>query len=132
MQEVKFSSSEGPVCTPAGRQVCASGEVEMTKRHARGNGVKGQQQRRRQALLAGAVALAWLTPATAGLGATLNWDPGMTATATGGGNGTWDLAATNWFNGASDIAWTDTTGTADIASFGGSAGSITLGANLGA
>src|SRR5439155_7961584 len=73
-----------------------------------------------------------VAPATAGLGATLNWDPGMTATATGGGNGTWDLAATNWFNGASDIAWTDTTGTVDIASFGGSAGSITLGANLGA
>jgi fibronectin-binding autotransporter adhesin len=65
--------------------------------------------------------------------ANLNWDPGLTNTATGGGAGTWDLSGTNWFNGSTDVAWTDTTGTASTAVFGGGAGgAVTLGANLGA
>ena len=67
------------------------------------------------------------------LAANRNWDPGQTNAATGGGAGTWDLSLTNWFNGASDVAWTDTTGTADTAIFGGGAGgAVTLGANVGA
>src|SRR5436309_818909 len=103
----------------------------MTKHISRAK--SGTNSRRRTALLAG-VALAAIGAARPLLAATLNWDPGLTSTPTGGGLGTWDLATTsNWFNGAADITWTDSTGTADVASFGGTAGDVvTLGSNLGA
>ncbi|HYO07636.1 MAG TPA: autotransporter-associated beta strand repeat-containing protein, partial [Tepidisphaeraceae bacterium] len=87
-------------------------------------------RRRRLAALAAAVALCSTVPQAPA--ATLYWDPGLTNSTTGGGNGTWDLGAANWYNGTADIAWTDTTGTVDIASFGGAAGSVNLAAALGA
>lgn len=64
--------------------------------------------------------------------APLSWDASLTPVTPSGGTGTWNLANTNWSNGATDQAWTDTTGTADTATFGGTAGTVTLGSNLGA
>ena len=63
--------------------------------------------------------------------ATLSWD-GADATynASLGGTGTWDTSLLNWGNGVADAAWTDTTGLFDIASFGGTAGTVTLGTNV--
>ena len=62
--------------------------------------------------------------------ASLSWD--QTGSGGLGGTGTWDTTTTNWWNGASDVAWSDTTGTTDIATFAGTAGTVTLGTNLGA
>ncbi len=82
--------------------------------------------------VAAAVA-AGLTAGSVARAATLNWDPSLTPTKPSGGNGTWDLATTNWSNGTSDQVWTDTTGTADTAIFGGtSSGTVTLNSNVGA
>jgi autotransporter-associated beta strand protein len=65
--------------------------------------------------------------------ASLFWDAdGSSANGANGGSGTWDASTPNWFNGASDIAWTDLTGTTDTANFGPVAGTVTLGTNLGA
>ena len=64
--------------------------------------------------------------------AALTWDPGHTPATPSGGAGTWDLTSANWSNGTSDVAWSDTTGTADIAVFSGTAGTVTLSTNLGA
>ncbi len=66
--------------------------------------------------------------------ATLNWDPGLTSSAIGGGAGTWNLSTGNWFDSSipGDRAWTDTAGATDTAVFGGTAGAVTLGDNLGA
>ena len=67
--------------------------------------------------------------------ATLYWDQdGDTTTATGG-TGTWTTGTQQWRNGNSTgtlQAWTDTAGTTDIADFAGTAGTVTLGLNLGA
>ena len=52
------------------------------------------------------------------------WDPTLTGSSTGGGAGTWSSAA-NWFDGTSDTAWVN----GNLAVFGGTAGSVTLGAN---
>jgi autotransporter-associated beta strand protein len=50
-----------------------------------------------------------------------------------GGTGTWDLNTTaNWYNGTSDQTWTDSTGASDTATFAGTAGTVTVGTNLGA
>jgi len=62
--------------------------------------------------------------------ASFSWD--QTGGGALGGTGTWDTTALNWWNGASDVAWTDTTGTTDLATFAGTAGTVTLGTNLGA
>jgi hypothetical protein len=68
-----------------------------------------------------------LTAATS-QAATYNWDPGTVA---GGGVWTWDLALSNWYNGAAtppaDIIWPNT---ADTAYFGAGnlRGAITGGA----
>jgi autotransporter-associated beta strand protein len=62
--------------------------------------------------------------------ASLSWS--STGNSTLGGTGTWDLSTPNWWNGSSGVVWTDTAGTADIAIFGGTAGTVTLGQNLGA
>jgi len=64
--------------------------------------------------------------------ATFSWDPGLTPATPSGGVGTWDTATANWSNGTSDVAWTDATGTSDIAAFGGTAGAVTLNTSLGA
>jgi autotransporter-associated beta strand protein len=62
--------------------------------------------------------------------ASFSWD--QTGGGALGGTGTWDTTSTNWWNGTSDVAWSDTTGTTDIATFAGTAGTVTLGTNLGA
>lgn len=62
--------------------------------------------------------------------ASLSWD--QTGSGGLGGTGTWDTTTINWWNGASDEAWSDTTGTTDIATFAGTPGTVTLGTNLGA
>jgi fibronectin-binding autotransporter adhesin len=63
---------------------------------------------------------------------TLTWDPG--ATGGSGGNGTWNLNSTiNWWNGSADIKWLDNSATGtNVASFGGTAGTVTLGSSLSA
>ena len=62
-------------------------------------------------------------------GAQFAWDPGLTGGS--GGAGTWNLTSAIWYNGATDIRWTDTAapGT-NTAVFGGTAGTVTLGASL--
>jgi fibronectin-binding autotransporter adhesin len=68
--------------------------------------------------------LCWATGSA--VAATLSWDPGITGGSTVGGSGTWDTnTSTNWWSGAADGTWTDTTGTA-TAFFGGSAGTVTV------
>jgi len=64
--------------------------------------------------------------------AAYSWDPGLTPATPSGGDGTWDTTTANWSNGTSDLAWTDTAGTSDVAAFGGTAGTVTLNSNLGA
>src|ERR1700677_5039368 len=40
--------------------------------------------------------------------ATLDWDPLFSDSSLGGGPGTWNLNSTsNWFNGTTDVQWTD-------------------------
>jgi hypothetical protein len=52
---------------------------------------------------------------------TLTW--GATG---GGGTGTWDTSASNWFNGSAAVPWTQ----GNSAVFGGTAGTVTLGAPI--
>ena len=57
------------------------------------------------------------------------WDPGHSASGTGsGGNGAWDTSTANWFNGISDVTWSNTDG--PVAVFAGSAGTVTLGTGI--
>jgi fibronectin-binding autotransporter adhesin len=58
------------------------------------------------------------------IGATLNWDPGITG-GPAGGTGTWDTTSTLWFNGTSNVLWSNAT--PDDAVFGGTAGTVSLG-----
>jgi autotransporter-associated beta strand protein len=53
--------------------------------------------------------------------ATLAWNPA----GAGGGTGTWNTSATDWDNGGSAVAWNNAN--SDTASFGGTAGTVTLG-----
>jgi autotransporter-associated beta strand protein len=64
-------------------------------------------------------------------GVTNNWDPAFADASPGsGGSGTWDNSTTNWWHsGSGDIAWS--TG-GDYAVFAGTAGTVTLGASVGA
>ncbi|MGC3992466.1 MAG: autotransporter-associated beta strand repeat-containing protein [Chthoniobacteraceae bacterium] len=73
-----------------------------------------------------------LTTALPSQAATYSWDASLTPATASGGTGTWDLSTANWSNGTTDQAWTDTTGSSDIASLGGTAGTVTLGTSLGA
>jgi autotransporter-associated beta strand protein len=66
------------------------------------------------------------------LAANYSWDQGLTPLTPSGGTGTWDLATANWSNGSNDAVWTDLTGITDVATFGGTAGTVTVGTNLGA
>jgi autotransporter-associated beta strand protein len=60
---------------------------------------------------------------------TLNWDPGL-AGAGGGGTGTWNANSTaNWWNGTSDVKWTDPSGV-DTAVFDNSSATVSLGSNV--
>jgi autotransporter-associated beta strand protein len=67
----------------------------------------------------------------AGPGATIYWDPGANDASPGsGGAGTWQLYSNNWWlNGQGDVA-ESTSG--DYAVFAGTAGTVTLGADVGA
>ena len=57
---------------------------------------------------------------------TLDWDANSTSGINLGGDGTWATGTpADWWNGTSDIAWTDTTGT-DTAVFEGTSGIVTL------
>ena len=54
-------------------------------------------------------------------GAALQW-----GASGAGGNGTWDANTTaNWFDGTSTVKWPAAGGTADVATFGGTAGTVT-------
>jgi autotransporter-associated beta strand protein len=70
-------------------------------------------------LLAGLLAC----PSPAAAQITMFWDPNLTDSPYSGGGGTWSTAA-NWFNGTLDTTWVS----GNIANFGGSAGTVTLGA----
>nr|MCU0748298.1 hypothetical protein [Akkermansiaceae bacterium] len=68
------------------------------------------------------------------LAAPLYWDGADTGADAQGGAGTWDTTTTNWdtaATGGADSAW-GTFGNTNIANFGGTGGTVTLGANLGA
>ncbi len=69
--------------------------------------------------------------ASAGSGATIYWDPGATIASPGsGGAGTWEISTTNWWlSGTGDVR-ESTAG--DYAVFAGTAGTVTLGADVGA
>jgi autotransporter-associated beta strand protein len=62
----------------------------------------------------------------------LKWDPARTPATPSGGTGTWDLASSFWSDNGVSKLWTDTTGQTDIATFGGTAGTVTLGSNIAA
>ncbi len=61
----------------------------------------------------------------------LNWDPTLSGSTFYGGSGTWDVSTTaNWYDGATDIQWTDTTGATDTAILAGAqGGTVTIGSN---
>ncbi len=71
-------------------------------------------------LLAGLLAC----PNSATAQTTMYWDPGTTSSTNGGGTQTWNSSLAYWYNGTMDTTW----GPGNIASFGGSAGTVTLGA----
>ena len=64
----------------------------------------------------------------------LTWDSsGTNPGAPVDGSGTWNTTSTNWSNGTSDAAWNNTSDSGDPVSFGsnnGTAGTVTLGANI--
>lgn len=68
----------------------------------------------------------------AGLADTLQWDPSQIPGTPSGGTGNWNLADAFWSDGALNVIWTDTSGRFDTATFGATAGTVTLGTDLGA
>ena len=65
--------------------------------------------------------------------AVLYWDGTDTTANADGGSGIWDLTTTNWdtlASGGTDIAWPNA-GNANIANFGGTGGTVTLGTSMG-
>ncbi len=80
-----------------------------------------------------AVALCWVACSAPASAATLTWDPNTTTAGAQDGSGTWNTTDANWFDGANDVVWPNTT---DTAVFGaGTIGtySVTLGTvNVGA
>ncbi|MHB1769183.1 MAG: beta strand repeat-containing protein, partial [Phycisphaerae bacterium] len=63
----------------------------------------------------------------------LTWDTGATPAAPVDGTGTWDTTSALWSNGISDVAWNNATESGAMATFGannGTAGTVTLGANI--
>lgn len=62
----------------------------------------------------------------------LKWDSAQTPATPSGGTGTWDLTNSFWSDNGVSKLWTDTTGQTDIATFGGTAGTLTLGSNIAA
>ena len=58
--------------------------------------------------------------------ANLTWDPTGVPTSPAGGSGTWNTTNSNWSNGTNDSVWSNANN--DNAVFGGTAGTVTLGA----
>ena len=68
---------------------------------------------------AAAALAAVLLVAPSARAASLTWDSGGVSPANpADGSGTWDTAATNWWNGSADVAWNNTTNAGDTAVFG--------------
>ncbi len=60
---------------------------------------------------------------------TLSWDPdGNPSDGADGGPGSWDLVNPYWYNGSTDVIWPNFTTSSDTAVFGGTGGTVTLGA----
>ncbi len=59
---------------------------------------------------------------------TLSWDPNQSNGTNLGGSGTWDTSSNDWFNGTSDVAWSNAYD--PVAVFAGSAGTVTLGTGI--
>ena len=81
--------------------------------------------------LRGLLALALLMlSVSVGRAAPLTWDSGNTSNGAkiDAGNGTWDLTNTNWNNGISNVAWTQTSATSPLnnATFGGADGTYAI------
>ncbi|MGA2443220.1 MAG: autotransporter-associated beta strand repeat-containing protein, partial [Tepidisphaeraceae bacterium] len=117
--------------------VAVNGSPSVGSDQVRVNCKVGSRMRRgrRAAMLLSAVALSSFARHAGAT--TYTWDPGFTGASTGpsGGTGTWDLNTTaDWYNSGttSDVVWTDNTGANDTATFGGTAGTVTLNTNLGA
>ncbi len=73
------------------------------------------------------VLLASMALATCAQAVTLTWDGDLGTSGPQDGNGNWDTNTANWWNGTSDIAWTNLNG--DSAIFGvlnGAGGTVTL------
>ena len=68
------------------------------------------------------LALALVLPGSAAMAATLDWNP----TDDPGADGIWSSTAANWWDGTSNVAWTDSADTARFPSFTGS-NEVTLG-----
>lgn len=84
--------------------------------------------------IAALAAFSLTVTAISALAAPLFWDGTDTTANADGGSGIWDLTTTNWdtlASGGSNIDWTNF-GNTDIANFGGTGGTVTLGANMGA
>ena len=64
------------------------------------------------------------------IAAPLYWDPSQSTGTALGGTGNWNQEDPFWFNGANDIAWTNTNN--DDAVFSGTAGTVTLTENISA
>ncbi|MCX8091077.1 MAG: hypothetical protein N3I86_09140 [Verrucomicrobiae bacterium] len=50
---------------------------------------------------------AWLTLSAHAQPTTLYWDPTFTGSTNGGGAGTWNFSALQWFNGTANVVWTN-------------------------
>ena len=60
------------------------------------------------------------------------WDPSHLDSGTGsGGAGTWDTSTANWFNGTTDVAWTNATNAVAVFA-GATAGTVTLNTGISA
>jgi fibronectin-binding autotransporter adhesin len=57
------------------------------------------------------------------------WDPGQTPAMPSGGTGPWDTTSLFWANGGTDFAWPNTSPSPDTATFGGTAGTVTVAAS---
>lgn len=107
----------------------------MTRNRNIGRG--SSRQLGKAALLAaiGALAIAG-SGSIAAAQTTLYWDALHTAAGTGGGNGAsgnnWDTSSLNWYpgTGSADVAWSNTADATATASFGGAAGTVTIGAPI--
>ena len=60
----------------------------------------------------------------------LNWDANTAASGAQDGNGTWNSSNTNWWNGATDVAWNNTNPYAAIFGNGGTAGTVAVSGSL--